>query len=63
MTNYKFAPNYTFVLKVLINNGAIVEITEDRFGCTPFHGAASIGSVHVCEFMCNAESISTMRGL
>ena len=59
MTNYKFAPNYTFVLKVLINNGAIAEIKEDRFGCTPLHWAASIGSVHVCEFLCNAGAIST----
>ena len=29
MTNYNVAPNCTFVLKVLIDNGTIAEIKED----------------------------------
>ena len=59
MTNYKFSPNYTFLLNVLINNGAIIEIKEDRFGMNPLNWIASIGSVHVCKFLCIAGSIST----
>ena len=38
----------------LIHNGAMAEVVEQEFGCTPLHWAAWAGHVELCRVLCSA---------
>ena len=47
--------------QLLIEGGAVAEVVESSYGCTPLHWAASAGDTPLCKLLCNAGALpSTM---
>ena len=40
-----------------MQNGALPEVAERQYGCTPLHWAASSGNTQFCRLLCNAGAI------
>jgi len=43
----------------LLRHGAVAEVVEREFGCTPLHWAAFSGHVELCTLLCRADAIPT----
>ena len=42
------------IAKLLVDNGAVAEIIEDQFGCSPLHWAGYSGNFELCSLLCRA---------
>ena len=42
------------IAKLLVDNGAVAEIIEDQFGCSPLHWAGYSGNIELCSLLCRA---------
>lgn len=44
----------TLQAQLLLKNGAKAQVTENQYGCTPLHWAASAGDLMLCRMLCDA---------
>ena len=42
------------IAKLLVDNGAVAEVVEDQFGCSPLHWASYSGDIELCTLLCHA---------
>ena len=42
------------IAKLLVDSGAVAEIIEDQFGCSPLHWAGYSGNIELCSLLCRA---------
>jgi len=42
------------IAKLLVDNGAVAEIIEDQFGCSPLHWAGYSGHIELCTLLCHS---------